>query len=121
MIHEYLKQVEDLLKRIEIFVDYSFHYKLDEDAETLKIWISATFHGGARFNGFEFVTFEADSLAKDKYRYNFIVGKRIIRWDNAPHHPELATFPHHLHIDSKVTHAQTPSLEYILNYIKRFL
>lgn len=79
MINEYLKQVENLLKRIEIFVDYSFHYKLDEDAETLKIWISATFHGGARFDGFEFATFSADSLKIDKYRYNFIVGKKIIR------------------------------------------
>ncbi len=26
----------------------------------------------------------------------------IIRWDNAPHHPELNNFPHHLHIKEQI-------------------
>ncbi|MFX0173454.1 MAG: hypothetical protein ACFE9L_16300 [Candidatus Hodarchaeota archaeon] len=43
MINEYLNELEELLKSIDIFVDYSFNYKLDEDAGTLKIWINATF------------------------------------------------------------------------------
>lgn len=33
------------LKSIDIFVDCSFSYKIDQDACTLKIWIIGTFQG----------------------------------------------------------------------------
>ncbi|MFX0173455.1 MAG: DUF6516 family protein [Candidatus Hodarchaeota archaeon] len=71
--------------------------------------------------GFEFVVSKADSPVKDKYSYYFIIDDKIIRWDNAPHHPKIKTFPHHLHIDSKVSESQEPTLKYVLNYIKKFL
>ena len=121
MISEYISQLEALLKNIEIFVDYSFTYKIDEDAGTSKIWIQAGFQGGGRFEGFEFIVFSKDSLLKSKYRYNFVIKSQIIRWDNAPHHKNLKTFPHHLHLDSKVLDSLEPNLEYVLEYLKKFL
>lgn len=27
----------------------------------------------------------------------------LYRWDNAPHHPEVATFPHHVHFGAEAT------------------
>lgn len=39
-------------------------------------------------------------------------GRLIKRWDNAPHHPELDTFPHHLHEgDRVVSHSALNALE----------
>lgn len=67
--------------------------------------------------GVEFLVFTKDSLQKDKYRYNFIVNDLIVRWDNSPHHSDIRTFPHHLHIDSRVLESQEPTLEYVLRYI----
>ena len=34
-----------------------------------------------------------------KYAYHWqrANGELIARWDNAPHHPQLSTFPHHKH------------------------
>ena len=33
-----------------------------------------------------------------KYGYTLVQGnQRLIGWDNAPHHPDLANFPHHVH------------------------
>ncbi|MFX1424773.1 MAG: DUF6516 family protein [Promethearchaeota archaeon] len=80
-----------------------------------------TFSGNSRFNGFEFVVFTKNSLQKNKYRYNFIVNDRIVRWDNAPHHSDIKTFLHHPHIDSSVLKSQEPTLKYVLRYIKKFL
>lgn len=120
-MNKYLNELEALLQDIDIFVDYSVTYKLDEDAGTLKIWINATFQGGTKFSGFEFLVSTLDSPVKNKYRYNFIISDKVIRWDNAPHHPAIKTFPHHLHIDSKVLESQEPTLKYVLNYIKKFL
>jgi len=34
----------------------------------------------------------------NKYSYTLIHnGKRVLGWDNAPHHPNIPNFPHHVH------------------------
>lgn len=46
-------------------------------------------------------------------------GDLIIRWDNAPHFPDLLTFPHHKHLtSSEVTESYDISLEAILEFIQ---
>lgn len=42
---------------------------------------------------------EQGQLSVTKYRFYWQneSGKLIKRWDNAPHHPEIITFPDHLH------------------------
>ena len=39
------------------------------------------------------------AIAVEKYSFHWqnAEGKLIRRWDNAPHHPEISSFPHHLH------------------------
>jgi hypothetical protein len=46
-----------------------------------------------------------------KYTYHWTnaAGELIIRWDNAPHWPDVETFPHHKHVGSPVN--VQPSLE----------
>lgn len=46
---------------------------------------------------------ERGGLTTSKYRYHWQTGsgKLIKRWDNAPHHPEIDTFPDHLHDGSE--------------------
>jgi len=45
-----------------------------------------------------------EALGKDFRRYSYHVqkgGEMVRRWDNAPHWPDMKTFPHHLHIESE--------------------
>lgn len=45
-------------------------------------------------------------------------GDLIIRWDNAPHFPDLITFPHHKHLASgEVVESYDISLDEILGFI----
>lgn len=37
-------------------------------------------------------------VAKYSFHWQSKDGKLKIRWDNARHHPELKTFPHHMHV-----------------------
>lgn len=46
-------------------------------------------------------------------------GKRIIRWDNAPHWKSVATYPHHRHENSDVYASVEVSVEDVLGYISR--
>lgn len=40
-----------------------------------------------------------DDIEEYNYAYQYLdpQGERILRYDDAPHHPEVSTYPHHLH------------------------
>ena len=46
---------------------------------------------------FEYVD---SDLTRIKYAYHYVdpAGCMVFRYDNEPHYPELATFPHHKHL-----------------------
>ena len=50
-------------------------------------------------------------------------GKRKFRYDNAPHHPEISTHPHHKHIGEreKLSDTAEPTLSQILDEIQTLL
>ncbi len=63
-----------------------------------------------------------------KYSYTLIrSGTRILGWDNAPHHPGLPNFPHHVHLPagqvepSSLTGDPDHDLEQIRLEIEAFL
>ena len=56
------------------------------------------------------------TLEMTKYRHHWQDGNGVLikRWDNAPHHPTIDTFPHHLHDgaeDCVVSHQAISGLE----------
>jgi hypothetical protein len=44
----------------------------------------------------------------------------IIGWDNAPHHYDVKTYPHHRHFAGKVEDSDRRSLADVLNFVKSF-
>ena len=75
----------------------------------IKVQLSATlgyiegevaFINNSRLVFFEFLRQTEDGIEREKYRYHFMDGhdQLIFRYDNAPHHPEIATFPDHKHL-----------------------
>ena len=53
---------------------------------------------------------------REKYRSQFMNSKdqEIFRYDNAPHHKSVSSFPHHKHIENKVYDSIAPSLTKVL-------
>lgn len=43
----------------------------------------------------------------------------IFRYDDAPHHPDVKTFPHHKHTPTEVIESPAPSLEVVFEEISR--
>lgn len=58
-----------------------------------------TLLNGSQLHCVERVRLHPDGLRTEKYSFHWQHpdGHLICRWDNAPHHPELSTFPHHIH------------------------
>ncbi|MGB9722686.1 MAG: toxin-antitoxin system TumE family protein [Chloroflexia bacterium] len=56
-----------------------------------------------------------------RYSYYWLTSANdlIIGWDNAPHHPEIPSYPHHKHVGSPIRRepALERGLEEVLDYI----
>lgn len=70
-----------------------------------------------------FIEFVNVKEKTEKYKYSYHYqdkdGKLIFRYDMAPHHREIETFPHHKHVNlKKFIKAFTPRLAEVLNEIE---
>lgn len=65
---------------------------------------------------FQHVKIERDKRTVTDYRYHYMDSNNnlIFRYDNAPHHPEIKTFPHHIHYPHGIKETNTPSIEDVL-------
>ena len=61
------------------------------------------------------------------YAYQLYSTTTIVRWDNAPHYPGIATFPHHFHdlhgnvLESDLTGEAGKDLDLVLSKIRKIL
>jgi len=71
----------------------------------------------------EAVAIEEQQAIKLRYAYHYqrADGTLIVRYDNAPHHPELPGFPNHKHTPTGVEPAEPPDLSEVLKEIDTYL
>jgi hypothetical protein len=70
----------------------------------------------------EYFTVLENRIKRDKYSYHLQKNdKLIIRWDNAPHHRELSTFPFHIHKKNGVQESKEMTVDDILEEISKII
>ncbi|MGA9348698.1 MAG: DUF6516 family protein [Anaerolineae bacterium] len=81
------------------------------------------FYDGSTLTFEEKVIKRGRSIEKISYRYHYqhADGTLGFRYDNAPHHPEVFTFPDHIHIEGRVEATEPPDLSEILRRIDGLL
>ena len=52
--------------------------------------------------------------SKYSYHWQTRTGEMLLRWDNAPYHPEIPTHPHHKHDGERIGPAARVSIEDVL-------
>jgi hypothetical protein len=121
LIHEYLDQIEELLRDVpNTYIEQFYVTILGNDRANLRLRI--------RFNltyllaVSEIILIENDRITYLDYRYHFQDGQNmlILRYDNTPHFPDLSSFPHHKHLVHTVIECQKPTLEEVLQEILSF-
>lgn len=73
---------------------------------------------------YEVVTTELGYPVRVHYAYTYLRNsQRVFRYDNAPHHSEIVTFPHHKHIgpNDRLAPSDQPSLGQVLTEIAGWL
>ena len=84
----------------------------DGQRRHLKLQIELT-DGSTLFTN-EFV---GPGVRKYAFHWTAADGRFIARWDNAPHHRELPTFPHHVHRGEAVEASREVTLDDVLRLI----
>jgi len=64
-----------------------------------------------------------DAISIDKYRLHYMTdsGQMLFSYDNAPHHAEIDSHPHHKHSGDKIIWSKMPSLKEVLNEISAII
>ena len=69
--------------------------------------------------------FIREYVSEEDYNYSYHWqdedSQLIIRWDNAPHHEQVKTFPHHKHIGESVLTSNEIGIHEVLVYIESIL
>ncbi len=94
MIHSYFSKVQKKLETIKwLFIEHTIHFDFVSDDMGIIIG-KIIFIDNSTLEFMELV-----SLQKSEYRFQYMGKDKelISRWDSAPHHPEISTFPYHLH------------------------
>ena len=109
-VRKRLSDLQWLIKRERIDVEW------DEDANVGMVGGRIRFMDGSIFH------FRDVILGEERhYRYHYMDEENslIYRWDTAPHHKEVDTFPYHLHLPDGVKACEEVDLIDALDEIER--
>ena len=122
MIKRYLLRLYDtIVSRGYIDVDYLTVTEQSNQQGTIEGRLK--FYDGSMLEFDEAVLVHNDEIIKLRYAYHYQDGDSeiIFRYDNAPHHPYITTYPHHKHVGDSVEPADAPDLAHVLNEIEQLL
>lgn len=115
MIGAYFGDLERRLGSFPLAVAVEAHTEqVDLDRGYVKAVV--TFTDGSQLHVFEHVVMEEAIPTRETYRYHYQTaeGDLVKRWDNAPHHRQLPTFPHHVHVGDEVRPSEPVDLDEVL-------
>lgn len=105
-----LEFVEEVIVREELITD-DFGY----------LRLRFTLSNGDIVELFEYVVKDQNAIRTVNYSFHLQDANAVLlkRWDNAPHHPELESFPHHLHHGKEVFPSRPMNSFAFLTFLKR--
>lgn len=117
MIEKYFIEIEQTISFFKNIKSYSLSRKIYNNKQ-------GYIKGDIVFNDDTVLEFaeviDIDFKSKIKYRYHFMDANRniIFRYDNAKHHKEIKTYPHHKHQKNEVLECNEMSIFDVLLEIK---
>jgi len=115
---DYYSEIESLLKDCSFIVHFSVDFdEITSEVGYLKGNLDLIDGASLHFNEYFEIQSNSPKLLKYKYHWQSSEGNLIRRWDNARHHKELKTFPHHVHDHEGVHSSQSTDLKKVLDII----
>jgi hypothetical protein len=121
MIHKYFEEIEKTILYFQKDISYySVNKKVYSEKQGF-IKGTIVFHNQYKLDFIEVK--DINTNFKDKYSYHFMDENNILffRYDNANHHKEITTYPHHKHLSTKIIESSEPTLFDVLIEIKEIM
>lgn len=115
VLADYLDAVEQAVSLLEnVYVENYVEEILTPTRANLRIRLR--FSNGCLLELNEAVIVEANNLVSLDYRYHCqdAQNRLLFRYDNAPHFPDLASFPHHKHLPDDTVESDKPTVFHVL-------
>lgn len=122
MIDDYFLEFSEIISHLDIITNHSITNKKIDDYSGIirgKIYID-----NYCLELLEIIfLFNNPQKEKKKYSYHFMDENDVLifRYDNAYHHREIKTFPHHKHLPDKVISCDEPNIKSVIKEIRSFL
>jgi len=121
MISEYFDRVKKQIKKFEhITEDASFEEKSYSN-ERGYISGEVSFIDMSKLDFAEVKDMEIKEKLKYNYHYMNSSNELIFRYDNAKHHKNIETFPHHKHLPNEITTSTEPDVTKVLSEIEEIV
>ncbi|MBL7161764.1 MAG: hypothetical protein ISS57_04100 [Anaerolineales bacterium] len=123
IISDYFLSIERGLRQNTSVSSIEVEEALASDEYNGLLRCRAHFWDGSILNIHEAVSTELGYPVRIVYAYTYLrEGKCVFRYDNAPHHPEIITFPHHKHTDEdRLAPTDQPGLSQVLSEVEGWL
>ncbi len=73
-------------------------------------------------NGWSLHYWEHSTSRIRRYSFHVLLGRKtVIRWDNAPHHPAISSFPHHKHVGGAIEASRDMTVELVLAELRAMI
>jgi len=120
MINKYFEEIEQSISYFRNIRTYTLIKKIYNDKQGF-ITGTIIFKDNAILEFAEVK--DIDVRPKIKYRYHYMNMKNelIFRYDNARHHKEISTYPHHKHLEDKVFESSEMNLLDVLLEIEQII
>ncbi len=115
-VNRYVERVYDLfLSKGEIRIE-EFRFAFSSTGQIGTLETTVRFWDGSMLFASETLEAKGLSFVKTDYAYHFQDSENnlIFRYDNAAHHPNISTHPHHKHTPGNVGPATPPNLWEVL-------
>jgi len=116
VISDYFSSIEQLLNNSKLIEDKAIDFKEFSSDEGM-IRGQLLFLGGYVLDFMEYIRIGKE---RPKYRFNLSnsKGSMIFRYDNASHHKDVHTFPHHKHTPAEIKPSREKELAEVISEIE---
>jgi len=122
MLSKHIQEIDNAICECTLVVKYTL-YKEKLSPNTGYIEGEILFIDNSRLVYFELYNSKESSIYCEKYRFQFMDSHNQLtfRYDNAPHHFELSSFPHHKHVPSGVIESNPLHFAKVLNEVESII
>ena len=104
VIQRFVEKIEKTIASSSIVLSSNIQKHFDPTLETIYLKGHLLIIDSSILEIAIFATESRKTLSVEKYRLHYMdsAGQMLFRYDNAPHHPEIDSYPHHKHTSDKI-------------------